>query len=265
MKLLMMLSLLLIGSKGFSTEDVNEIMKKAHLSAYYQGKDGMAQLLMSVYASKDSKPLKKMFSMLRYDQEEGGKQMFFTYFSGPSDIKRTTFLVHKKLQEDDFRRLYVPSTDKVVPIAGSRKQDPFMGSDFTYEDVSGRHYTKDNHKLVGSEKFDKYDCYVTESTPKNPQEDVYSKLKAWIDKKTYTPMKVEFYDKEGKILRVYTSESMETIQGFPTIMKRVMVTPSKGTKSEILVNPKKVKYDVGLTEDLFSERSLKNPPMQYLE
>jgi hypothetical protein len=38
-----------------------------------------------------------------------------------------------------------------------------------------------------------------------------------------------------------------------------------GTKTIILVNPKKVKYDVGLSESVFSERALKNPPTKYFK
>jgi hypothetical protein len=202
--------------------------------------------------------------MLRLDVEEGGKQMFFTYFVKPSDIKRTTFLVHKYIDKDDLRRLYIPASDKVLPIAGNRKQDPFMGSDFTYEDVSGRYYTKDNHKLLAGEKMLGHDCHVTESVPK-VKESKIAKMKAWIDKKTYIPIRVDFYNHDGKVYRTYESHKITDIGGFPTIMERVMSSPLKGTKTIMVVNPKKVEYNIGLDEKIFSERSLKNPPMKYLK
>lgn len=242
----------------------DEIIKKAHLASYYQADDGRAQMLMKVYAKGAQKPIKKLFYMLRLDLEEGGKQMFFTYFVKPSDIKRTTFLVHKFIKKDDYRRLYIPASDKIIPIAGSRKQDPFMGSDFTYEDVSGRHYSKDNHKLLGEEKLDGKTCYVTESIPK-VKESKIARMKAWIDKDTFIPMRVDFYNHEGKVYREYRSGIIKTIDGFPTIMKRVMTSTLEGTKTEMVVNPKKVNYNVGLKKDLFSERSLKNPPAQHLK
>ena len=156
--------LTLMTSSAF-TMDVSEIVKKAHLNSYYQADDGSAQILMKIYAKGNDKPIKKLFYMLRLDQEEGGKQMFLTYFVKPTDIKRTTFLVHKNIAEDDYRRLYVPASDKILAIAGSRKQDPFMGSDFSYEDVSGRHYTKDKHILLSDDMFSGEAVYVTESTP----------------------------------------------------------------------------------------------------
>ncbi len=241
-----------------------DITKKAHLAAYYQGNDGSAQLLMRVYAKDSDDPIKKLFYMLRRDLEEGGKQRFFTYFVAPVDIKGTTFLVHKYINQDDYRRLYIPASDKIIPIAGSRKQDPFMGSDFTYEDVSGRHYTKDNHKLLREDTLDGKKVYVTESIPKIKEEKI-AKMIGYIDQKSFIPLKVEFYNHDGKKYRTYQSLDIKDIGGFPTITKRVMTSHLKGTKTEMLVNPSKVKYNVGLDKDLFTERALKNPPVQYFK
>ena len=245
-------------------QDVNEIMKKAHLASYYLGQDGAAQMVMKVYSKGSNEPIKKLFHMLRKDVTDGGEQLFYTYFVAPSDIKKTTFLVHKFIDKDDFRRLYIPASDKVLPIAGSRKQDPFMGSDFSYEDVSGRHFTKDNHTLVKSEAMGGIDCFVTESIPKIKEEKI-AKIVAWIGKSNNIPMRVDYYNHQGQVYRTYTSEEIKDIQGYPTIMKRTMVSTLEGTKTEMLVNPSKVKYDLGLKDDIFTERSLKNPPMQYLE
>lgn len=257
------LALLTAAAPAFA-ESADEIIKKAHLAAYYAGKDGSAQMLMKVYQKGATKPISKLFQMLKLDMEEGGQQRFFVFFQRPSDISRTAFLVHKFIDQDDFRRLYIPASDKVLAIAGSRKQDPFMGSDFSYEDVSGRHYSRDTHTLLGEEQLDGRKVYVTESVPK-VEEPKIAKMKAWIDAQTYLPLKVEFYNHEGKVYKVYTSEKIVTLQGYPTIMKRTMVSPLEGTRTELLVNPKNVRYDLGLKEALFSERSLRNPPMQYLK
>lgn len=263
MKKLMVLIVLFLVSAA-NADSALEILKKAHLQSYYLGNDGMAQLSMKVYPRGATAPIKKLFYMLRYDLEDGGRQKFFTYFVRPSDIKGTTFLVHKNIDNDDFRRLYIPASDKVVAIAGSRKQDPFMGSDFTYEDVSGRHYSKDNHKLIGEENYQGKIVYVTESIPK-VNEDKIAKIKAWIDKTSYVPLKVEYTNHKGEIYRVYTSNKIIDIQGFPTIMEREMVSPLEGTKTIMSVNPQKVKYNINLTDEIFSERSLKNPPVKFFE
>ena len=245
-------------------KDINKIMEQTHINSYYQGNDGKSQILMKVFSSKDSKPIKKMFYMLRMDKKDGGEQMFFTYFIKPTDIKRTSFLVHKKINDDDYRRLYIPASDKILSIAGSRKQDPFMGSDFSYEDVSGRHFTKDNHKLLSEEKLNGVDVYVTLSTPKVKESKIKS-IKAWISKTDLIPLKVEYTNHDSKVYRRYTSSKVIDIQGFKTITKRTMESVLEGSHTEMLINPKKTQYNLGLTEDIFSERSLKNPPMKYFK
>lgn len=254
---------LLMAVPAFASS-ADEIVKKANLAAYYAADDGSSQLLMKVYRKGSSKPISKLFYMMKKDLEEGGEQLFYTYFVRPSDIKRTTFLVRKYIDKDDFRRLYIPASDKILAIAGSRKQDPFMGSDFSYEDVSGRHYSKDNHTLLGDDNYRKREVYLTESVPKVKEEKI-AKMRAWIDKKSFIPLKVEFYNHDNQVFKVYESGAIKMIDGFPTIMKRTMTSPLEGTRTVLLVNPKKVKYNIGLSEGLFSERSLKNPPMKYLK
>lgn len=244
--------------------NINSIMEKAHLTSYYLGKDGKAQLLMKVFPKKNSKPLTKLFYMLRLDIKDGGEQMFFTYFERPTGIRRTTFLVHKFVNKDDLRKLYIPASDKVLSISGSQKQDPFMGSDFSYEDVSGRHFTKDNHKLIKEAKLNNEDVYVTESIPK-VRENKIASIKAWISKKTFIPLKVEYTNHKGKIFKVYETLKIQNIQGYPTIMSRKMSSPLQGSYTEMLVNPKNVQYDIGLTPSVFTERSLRNPPTKYLK
>ena len=263
MKIIIVALFVVIMSLAYAM-DADDVMKKTHLNSYYQGNDGKSQLLMKVYPKGGGKPIKKLFYMIRLDLEDGGEQLFFTYFVKPTDIKRTTFLVHKKIGDDDYRRLYIPASDKIVAISGARKQDPFMGSDFTYEDVSGRHYSKDNHKLLKDETLDGISVYVSISTPKIKEDKIQS-IKAWISKSDFIPLKVEYTNHKGSVYRRYTSKNIVDIQGFKTITKRVMESVLEGSKTEMLINLKKTKYNIGLDKKIFSERSLKNPPMKYLK
>ena len=58
---------------GFA-ESADEIIRKAHLKSYYAGKDGSVQLLMKVYRPGATKPISKLFYMLKLDEEEGGRR-----------------------------------------------------------------------------------------------------------------------------------------------------------------------------------------------
>ena len=59
----------------------------------------------------------------------------FTY---PNDIAGTGFLVWERPGGDDDRFLYLPALGRVRRITGAERQESFVGSDFTYEDIGGR-------------------------------------------------------------------------------------------------------------------------------
>ena len=53
------------------------------------------------------------------------------------------------------------------------------------------------------------DCYCVSTVPANPDEYGYSKIVFYTRKDNDIPVKGEFYDKAGKLLKVMTVTSME--------------------------------------------------------
>jgi len=264
-KLTFLMFLMLVGAglmvMSASAQDATEIMKKSHLAYYYAANDGLAEVTMTL-TDKKGKERNREFTMLRLDQEDGGKQKYFTYFKKPSDVSRLTFMVHKTPDGNDMRWLYVPSVDLVKPISADDKNSSFVGSDFTYEDVSGRHWNEDNHTLKEESTLDGKAVYVIESVPKNPYKG-FDKKVSYIDKVTYLPLKEEYYDNKGELLRVFTAAEIKDINGIPTITTRVMENIKKETKT--IVEFTQISYDVGIEDDVFTERYLKNPPRKYIK
>jgi len=77
-----------------------------------------------------------MLLALRGTGETGDRILVrFTY---PNDIKGTAFLVWEHPNADDERFLYLPALGRVRRIAGGEKQESFIGSDLSYEDIGGR-------------------------------------------------------------------------------------------------------------------------------
>ena len=69
----------------------------------------------------------------------------FTY---PNDIAGTGFLVWERPGGDDDRFLYLPALARVRRITGAERQESFVGSDFTYEDIGGRALDDYTYTLV---------------------------------------------------------------------------------------------------------------------
>lgn len=243
-----------------SAPDPVELMKEAHMAMFYAADDGISEVEMKIVNSK-SKERVREFTMIRLDIEDGGKQMYYTYFRKPSDVARLTFMVHKLPMENDARWLYVPSVDLVKRISSDDKSSSFVGSDFTYEDVSGRHWTEDNHKFVREDEHNGRPVYVIKSTPKEDDKGFTRKV-SFIDKENHLVLREEYYTKGDTPERIFTVEKVETIDGIPTPTFRKMENLKK--KQYTTVEFTGIKYNVGIDESLFTERYLKNPPREYI-
>lgn len=251
----------LLFAAGVQADEATDIMKKSHLAYYYAADDGQADVTMTII-DRRGKERTKEFVMLRLDLEDGGKQKYYTYFKKPSDISRLTFMVHKVPDGNDLRWIYVPSVDLIKPISGDDKNSSFIGSHFSYEDVSGRHWTEDNHSKLADTTIDGTPVYQIESIPIEPQKGFARKL-SFIDKATFLPLVERYYDKKDKLLRVFRAEKIEEIDGVMTLSVRSMENVRKGGKTTIAFNS--IKYNVGMDESLFTERFMRNPPRKYIK
>lgn len=248
-------------SPAIAQDDATEIMKKSHMAYYYAGDDGIAEVTMTL-VGKGGKERVREFTMLRMDVEDGGNQMYYTYFKKPSDVARTSFMVHKTSEGNDKRWIYVPAVDLIRPISADDKNSSFVGSDFSYEDVSGRHWSVDNHVLKGDSTLDDKPVHVIESTPKEEYEGFAKKI-SYIDKENLLPLMELYYNDKGDLIRRFTAVNVEEIDGFVTMNTRKMEDLKKG--SHTIVDFSSIDYDAGLTEDIFTERYLKNPPRKFLK
>jgi len=268
--LLSMVLGLLIGTAAKAESEtltVDQIVQKANYMAYYQGEDGKSKVSM-VITDKQGRERNREFIILRKNNAENtdGDQKYFVYFLAPADVRKMVFMVHKHTAEgsDDDRWLYLPNLDLVKRIAASDKRTSFVGSDFLYEDVSGRGLDEDVHELT--ETTDQF--YVVKNTPKNPDTVEFAYYNVSIDKKTMMPMKMEFFDKSGSLYRTIESVTVVDVKakegdaeaGYPTVTKSVVKDLKTGSTTTMTFS--EIQYNIGLGDDLFTERYLRKPPRE---
>jgi outer membrane lipoprotein-sorting protein len=244
---------------GAQAPDADALMKEAHLNMYYAADDGSAHVRMTI-TDKSGKTRERDFVILRKDLVEGGEQRYYVYFFEPNDVRRTTFMAWKNPEGDDSRWIYVPSLDLVKPLSANDKKSSFVGSDFAYEDVSGRHWSEDTHTFLREEEKASFTAWVFESIPKGS--DYFAKKLTWIDKESKLIVREEYFDAKGDVLKVLEVLKIETVDGHPTAVERRMTTPRKENTSHIVFSD--VHYDQGIAAEVFSERYLKSPPREYI-
>ncbi len=208
----------------------------------------------------------RVLTMLRKNGR-GGEQKYFLFFHDPGDVRRTAFLVWKYPGRDDDRWIFIPAINAVRRIAASDSRSSFVGSDFSYEDVSGRDVGADVHTLVREEKLGEAECYVVESKPKQASD--YTRKLSWIEKATFLPLKEEYYDAQNQLSRVFTADAIEQVgqgggkKAYPTVVRRTMKNVKSGHATEVRFAG--VAYDQGFGDDVFTERALQNPPTRWIQ
>jgi hypothetical protein len=256
-----------VHSTGVLAASAEEIMRRSQHAFHYAGADARGKLTMELI-DRDGGKRVRVLTMLRRNQEQGGDQKYFMYFHEPGDVRRLTFMVWKYPKREDDRWIFIPAVDLIRRIAAEDKYSSFVGSDFTYEDVSGRDVAEDAHTLLREEKLGDRDTFVIESTPRVAA--TFTKRVSWIDKQNFLPLREEYYDAQNELHRVFTADSVEDItvgegesrRVYPTAMKRTMKNVKTGHRTEVTVTS--VAYDLGLKDADFSERRMRRPPRAWI-
>ena len=255
-----MVSLILFFSRNAlsaGTPTADEIISKARMAYYYQGND--ARVKINMRGETRSLKREREFIILRLNEEKGGGQKYYVYYEKPSNIRGTAYMVWKHPNRDDDRWLYIPVLSLVNRIAASDKQSAFAESDFVYEDISGRNIGADNHELIS----DKGDFYTVKSVPKDPSSEDFAYYISEIRKDDFIPVKIVYYDIIEKPMRAIEVEEIKDIQGHPTVTRATAQGLRTGGETRITLS--EVEYDIGLTDDVFTESYLQSPPKQWIE
>lgn len=254
------LALLLTGAAAYAQTltDPDEIVARANLAAYYAGDDGRSEARM-IIRDAQGREQRRQFTVLRRNIEAGGDQDFLVVFSQPSDVRGTIYLVKKHAGTDDDRWLYLPALDLVKRVSSGDKRTSFVGAHYYYEDVSGRDPDEDVHAMIETTG----EHYVLEHTPKDPSTVEFASYQTWIDRETFLPTKIEYHDASGDVYRRVETLAVDEIEGYPTVTLSRVSDLTSGGQTDMQF--RYIDYDLGMDAEVFTERSLRNPPRQWLQ
>jgi hypothetical protein len=180
-------------------------------------------------------------------------------FTFPNDIRGTGFLVweHPEPKVDDERFLFLPSLGRVRRIAGTETQESFVGSDFTYEDISGRELEDYTYAFAGtgSGRWGPADepVWLLESRRKDISAE-FPRVISMVLKSTAVVVGADIYNRRNEKQKVYTVRRIQRIGHLWTVMDSEMVNSLEKTRTELLVES--IHYNVGLKEGDFTRREL---------
>ncbi len=182
-------------SYGLSTFEIAQKVKKS--SDGYESSKSVLEMILIDQSKKESK--REMISIsLEHkgeNSQEGDKSLM--EFKTPLDVKGTKFLTHEKINENNNQWLYLPALKRIKRITSESKSGSFMGSEFSYEDISSREPLKYNYSEEYEEvEFNGIKCYKYERYSKDKNSG-YSKQILWVDSLRFIVLKIEFYDRKN--------------------------------------------------------------------
>jgi Outer membrane lipoprotein-sorting protein len=180
-------------------------------------------------------------------------------FTAPVDIAGTSFLVWERQDGDDERFLFLPALGRVRRIAGSERQESFVGSDFSYEDIGGR-AIDDYAYAIADERASwtagdgaVHPAWVLESRARDAHAR-YPRVLSTVRKDIFVVTRAEIFDRRNERAKEYRVRRLEPVQSIWTALDIEMVNHVERTRTEL--NVTSVRYDTGLTADDFSRREL---------
>jgi hypothetical protein len=163
--------------------------------------DAKAKLVMLLKNSQGQSAKRQMRMRLLEGKGDGDKSMIV--FDWPKDIDGTALLTWSHKSGDDDQWLFLPALRRVKRISSSNKSGSFVGSEFSYEDLSSQEIEKYKYKWLRDEACGKLQCFVINRYPVDKRSG-YTRQETWIDKTEYRIQKIDYYDRKNSKLKTLT-------------------------------------------------------------
>ncbi len=196
----------------------------------------------------------RLMSIKSMEQKNDGDKSL-TVFGSPKDVKGTAFLSFSHPTANDEQWLYLPALKRVKRISSRNKSGSFMGSEFSFEDLTSFEVEKYDYKYIKDDKHNNLDCWVIENYPKDKYSG-YKKRVVWLDKKEYRAQKIDFYDRKNTLLKTLTlKDYKQYLNKYWRASTQEMVNHQSG-KSTYL-NWENYRFKTNLNDKDFNKNALK--------
>ena len=197
-----------------------------------------AKLILTDKAGRQKERMIRVF-------QKGTSMRLFRFLS-PADQKGISVLS----LPDNVIYLYLPAFKRVKRIASHVKNNRFAGTDFSYEDLEAKEYSKSyTPRLIREET----EAFVLELIPKDRNSE-YSKQIMWVRKDSYVVIRAEFYNRKGKLYKELAQQGIQNIDGYWIPRQTQMKDLMKNHSTTMVLD--EVTFDSGLADSIFTQRYL---------
>ncbi len=213
---LVIAGLILIGlaTPPLWAEEVTGRAIAIHLRDDHRADAETAKFEMTIVNKKGRKKVRVLESLGQ--SPKGGPDKTILRFLEPADISGTAVLTIEHKGEEDEQWMYLPALKRTRRIAGSSKQESFMGSDLSYEDLRPRDVDAYSYRLLQEKQVGADACYLLEASPKKGskvEDSAYQRSVTTVRKKDFVPLTMEGYDSSGKLIKTILYKNYTDVEG----------------------------------------------------
>ncbi|HRC84005.1 MAG TPA: outer membrane lipoprotein-sorting protein [Thermoanaerobaculia bacterium] len=245
---LLALAVLAVPSLGESPEERGlEIARQVRASrAGFVGESGNVELTL-VNASGDR--IVRRMELVTSEKENDGDRSLVT-FEKPPDVKGVQLLTWTHKGNEDDQWLFLPTVKRVKRISSSNKSGSFMGSEFAFEDMGGQEVEKYSYRFLEEGTLEGRGVWVVERVPVDKTSG-YSRQLVSYDKEYLAPLKIEYFDRRGQLLKVAHFEQYQQFGGKWWRANQIRIENVQTRKSSILAYGSDRKLQVAFEPDRF--------------
>ena len=185
-------------------------------------------------------------------------EMRLIRFHAPPDIQGSGILTVENPDRENDQWLYLPAYHTTRRVASANRGDRYMGTDFLYEDIMRERIREYAYRVDGTEAVDGIPCLIIEATPTDERlarESAYSKKRVWIDTARDLILKVDYFNRDGRLLKHLTVTQTEKVGNWHRW--RAVRMQDLDRQHETTVEYRDRKIGAGVPKNYFTEAYLK--------
>ncbi len=237
---LMLLAMLTI----LGAQDARTIVDKAN--SQLRGKSSYSEVRMEVVKPDWS----RSFQMKIWSLEPDYALVLIT---APARDKGTVTLKRKNEVWN-----WIPNVQRVIKIPPSMMMQPWMGSNFTNDDLVRQSSIVEDyrHTVAGEDTLLGRACYIIRMIPKPQAGVVWGKIRSWISKDRYLELKADYYDEDGNLIRTMKGSKIKTMDQriIPTHWEMI---PHDKPGEKTIFEYKELRFNIDIAPSFFSVQNMK--------
>jgi len=179
------------------------------------------------------------------------------HIESPPEVRGSSYLLIEKDDDLDIF-VYLPEYGKVRRITPHALAGSLFGTDFSYEDMMRLRHVFEEQKVtsIRDEEQAGRASQLVELVPPPESGSSYERVRAWLDRETCVPLRMEFVAKGGALVKELSIDPATLERHGSVWVARGFRLRDLHEQTETSMSLGDIELDVALPDRLFSERAL---------